>query len=104
MDYTTGVATKDQKKADKAVTELLGYTRDFGAFLSSANPNLPTSVVTDLVKGHVVGFKGAIDAQAKGDWTTAWSKTSEAVMHMRMIADPLAGAIAKQFPEKFSTQ
>lgn len=104
VDYTTGVATKDQKKADKAVTDLLGYTRDFGAFLSGANPNLPTSVVADLVKGHVVGFKTAIDAQARADWPTAWSRTREAVMHMRMIADPLAGAIVKQFPEKFASQ
>lgn len=104
VDYTTGVATKDQPKADKAVNDLLGYTRDFGAFLSSANPNLPTAVVADLVKGHVVGFKAAIDAQAKGDWVTAFAKTREAVMHMQMIADPLAGAISKQFPERFASR
>lgn len=104
VDYTTGVATKDQKKADKAVNDLLGYTKDFGAFLSAANPNLPTMVVADLVKGHVVGFKAAIDAQAKGDWVTAFAKTREAVMHMQMIADPLAGAISKQFPERFASR
>jgi hypothetical protein len=104
VDYTTGVATKDQRKADKAVNDLLGYTKDFGAFLSAANPNLPTMVVADLVKGHVVGFKAAIDAQAKGDWATAFAKTREAVMHMQMIADPLAGAISKQFPERYASR
>ncbi len=104
VDYTTGVATKDQRKADKAVNDLLGYTRDFGAFLSAANPDLPTAVVADLVKGHVVGFKAAIDAQAKGDWVSAYARTREAVMHMQMIADPLAGAISKQFPEKFASR
>jgi hypothetical protein len=104
VDYTTGVAKKDQKMQDKAVNDLLGYTRDFGAFLGSANPNLPTEVVADLVKGHVVGFKEAIDAQAKGDWTTAYAKTREAVSHMKMIADPLAGAIAKQFPDKYAAR
>jgi hypothetical protein len=104
VDYTTGVAAKDQKKADKAVNDLLGYTRDFGAFLSAANPNLPIAVVADLVKGHVVGFKAAIDAQAKGDWVAAYARTREAVMHMQMIADPLAGAIGKQFPEKFASR
>jgi hypothetical protein len=104
VDYTTGVATKDQKKADKAVNDLLGYTRDFGAFLSAANPNLPTAVVADLVKAHVVGFKQAIDAQARGDWAAAWTSTREAVAHMQMIADPLAGAIARQFPEKYAAR
>jgi hypothetical protein len=102
VDYATGVAKKDQKMQDKAVNDLLGYTKDFGAFLNSANPNLPTEVVADLVKGHVVGFKAAIDAQAKGDWPTAYAKTREAVAHMQMIADPLAMAIAKQFPDKIS--
>lgn len=104
VDYTTAVAAKDQKKADKAVGDLVGYTRDFGAFLSGANPNLPTAVVADLVKGHVVGFKAAIDAQAAGDWVTAFARTREAVMHMGMIADPLAAAIATQFPEKFAAR
>jgi hypothetical protein len=102
VDYTTGLATKDQKKADQAVNDLLGYTRDFGAFLAAANPNLPANVVADLVKSHVVGFKQAIDAQAKGDWTTAWLRTREATAHMQMIADPLAAAISKQFPDKFA--
>ena len=102
VDYTTGLAKKDQKMQDKAVNDLLGYTKDFAAFLNSANPNLPVDVVADLVKSHVVGFKAAIDAQAKGDWTTAYVKTREAAAHMQMIADPLAGAIAKQFPDRFA--
>jgi hypothetical protein len=38
VDYTTGVATKDKAKHDKAVNDLVGYTQDFGAFLASANP------------------------------------------------------------------
>ncbi|MGH7775493.1 MAG: hypothetical protein ACREQA_24975, partial [Candidatus Binatia bacterium] len=37
VDYTTGVATKDKAKQEKAVADLIGYTEDFGAFLSSAN-------------------------------------------------------------------
>ena len=104
VDYTTGVAKIDQKMQDKAVNDLLGYTKDLGAFLSSANPNLPTEVVADLVKGHVVGFKAAIDAQAKGDWAAAYAKTREAVAHMQRIADPLAMAIAKQFPDKYAAR
>ena len=50
VDYTTGIATKDKAKSDKAIGDLLQYTKDFGAFLSSANPNLPKDAVADLVK------------------------------------------------------
>ena len=102
VDYTTGVAKKDKKAQDKAVQDLLGYASDFAAFLSSANPNLPAPVVTELVKGHVVGLKAAVDAQGQKDYATAYAKTQEAAAHMQMIADPLASAIAKQFPEKFA--
>jgi hypothetical protein len=102
VDYTTGVAKKNQAMQDKAVKDLLGYADDFGAFLSSANPNLPKDVVAGLVRDHAVGLKSVVDAQAKGDWATAYAKLREAAAHMQMIADPLAGAIAKQFPEKYA--
>ncbi|HJU75964.1 MAG TPA: hypothetical protein VJ717_19635 [Gemmatimonadaceae bacterium] len=101
VDYTTGIATKDKAKADKAVADLVQYTQDFGAFLASANPNLPKSVVADLVKGHVLTLKTVIDAQQTGDAAKTYMTLREAAMHMQMIADPLADAIAKQFPGKF---
>ena len=55
-----------------------------------------------LVRDHVVGLKAVVNAQARGDWSTAYGRLREAAAHMQMIADPLAGAIAKQFPEKFA--
>ena len=102
VDYTTGVATKDKAKLDKAVNDLVRYSDDFGAFLSSANPNLPKSVVADLVKTHVVTLKDVVDAQAAGDWPKAYSAIRSAYHHMQMIGDPLAAAIVKQFPTRFA--
>lgn len=102
VDYATGVATKDEAKQDKAVNDLVGYTQDFGAFLSSANPNLPKPAVADLVKTHVLTLKDVVDAQATGDQRKAFTALRSAAGHMMMIADPLASAIAKQFPEKFA--
>ena len=102
VDYTNGVAKQDKAMQDKAVKDLIGYADDFAAFLASANPNLPKDVVAGLVRSHVVGLKAVVDAQAKDDWATAYSSLREAAGHMQMIADPLAGAISKQFPEKFA--
>jgi hypothetical protein len=102
VDYTVGVATKDKAKQDKAVSDLINYSSDFGAFLSSANPNLPKNVVADLVKTHVVTLKDVVDAQAMSDWPKAYSAIRSAYHHMPMIGDPLAGAIVKQFPNRFS--
>jgi len=103
VDYTVGVATNDKAKQDKAVADLIGYTQDFGAFLQSANPNLPKSVVADLVKHHVVTLKTVIDAQAAKDPARTYTAVRTAAGHMQMIADPLAEAIVKQFPDKFGS-
>jgi hypothetical protein len=102
VDYTVGVASNDKGKQDKAVNDLVAYTQDFGAFLASANPNLPKSVVADLVKHHVVTLKDVIDAQASKDPARAYTALRAAAGHMQTIADPLAEAIVKQFPDKFS--
>ena len=101
VDYTVGAATNDRAKQDRAVNELIGYTQDFGAFLAAANPNLPKSVVADLVKHHVVTLKDVIDAQATKDQSRAFTALRTGAGHMQMIADPLAEAIVTQFPDKF---
>jgi len=103
VEYTVGVATNDKAKQDKAVADLIGYTQDFGAFLQSANPNLPKSVVADLVKHHVVTLKEVIDAQAAKDQAKTYTTMRTAAGHMQMIADPLTEAIVKQFPDKFGS-
>lgn len=101
VDYTMGLATRDKAKQDKAVADLIGYTQDFGAFLAAANPNLPKDVVAELVKHHVGTLKSVIDPQAAGDPAAAFAALRVAAGHMSMIGDPLAGAIAKQFPAKY---
>jgi hypothetical protein len=100
VDYTQGLGAKDQAKQDKAVTDLVNYTKDFGAFLNSALPALPADAVADLVKTHILTLKDVIDAQAAGDQAKAYTNLRSAAHHMGMIAEPLAGAIAKQFPDK----
>jgi hypothetical protein len=104
VDYTTGLAAKDKAKQDLAVTALLGYADDFGAFLSGANPYLPKAAVAGLVRTHIVTLKGVIDAQAAMDVAGAYAKLREAAAHMQMIGDPLAAAIAKQFPTRFASR
>lgn len=102
VDYTMGVAASDKAKQEKAVNDLVGYTEDFGAFLNSANPNLPKAAVAELVKSHVLTLKAVVDAQAAKDPVKANMALREAYGHMHMIGDPLSEAIVKQFPEKFA--
>ncbi|HEX3036462.1 MAG TPA: hypothetical protein VHT73_15300 [Thermodesulfobacteriota bacterium] len=104
VEYTTGLATNDKAKQEKAVNDLIAYTQEFGAFLNSATPSLPVDAVADLVKQHVLTLKNVIDAQAADDYATAYTVLREAAAHMQMIADVHIEAVVQQFPEKFAQQ
>ena len=98
--YTQAAAKGDAAGKAKADADLDGYRKDFDAFITGANPNLPKGAVADLLVNHVKGLEAMIDAQAAKDPT--WpDKAMVAADHSQKIADPLAGAIAKQFPDKF---
>ena len=102
VDYTTGVATKDQAVMDKAVQDLTTvYLPQFSEFLAGAT-DLPVDAVTSLVKDHVLTTKAIVDAQATGDWAVASAADLAAGDHMQMIGDPLAAAIVAKLPEKFA--
>ena len=102
VDYTTATIKQDTAGRKKAVDDLMAYAADFGAFLNSANPNLPAEAVAGLVREHAVTLAAAVDAQANQDWAMAYVLQRKAAGHMQNIADALAGAIAMQFPERFS--
>jgi hypothetical protein len=101
VDYTVGKLTGDAAKATKAKADLDGYRSDFGAFLASANPNLTKDAVAEALVPHVTATFDAIDAVVAGDGT-GFEKLRVAAGHMPMLAGTLAGAIAKQFPAKYS--
>jgi hypothetical protein len=60
--------------------------------------------VADLLKGHILSLKDVVDAQAAGNQAKVYTELRAAMGHMRMIGDPLAAAIAKQFPQRFASR
>ncbi len=99
---TDARAKDDTAAADKAMLDLTANAGEIAKFLASANPNLPEDTVRGLMLAHGAHHSQQIQQIMAGD--TAGEATSWAAMqqHMDMIADALAGAIAKQFPEKAS--
>ncbi|MEX1019125.1 MAG: hypothetical protein WDZ49_05670 [Litorilinea sp.] len=104
VDYTLGAAAGDDAAKNAAAAELDGYRTDFGAFISGANPNLPRDVVAEGLKPHVAGLTAAIDAQATGDYTTAYSQLRMVYAHSHGLGAVLAGGIAQQFPQQFMAE
>ena len=102
VDYTTGVATKDQAKTAKAVSDLTTvYVPQFAAFLNSAT-GLPTDAVAQLTTTHVLTTKAIVDDQGAKDFAKAAVDDRTAGAHMEMIGDPLAAAIVAKLPQKFN--
>lgn len=101
VDYTTGLATNNRAKQDRAVQDLLAYTQELAAFLNSATRTLPTDAVAGLVREHVLTLKEVIDAQKAGNQPAVYTHLRKAMGHMQMLADPLAEAIVKQFPDRY---
>jgi hypothetical protein len=99
--YAQAVAADDKAKADKAVTDLLGYAKTFGTTMSSVNSNLPAAAVEEAIKMHATTLKAVIDAQKAGDAAKTASTLRAAVHHMSGTADVLASATVEQFPDKF---
>jgi hypothetical protein len=101
VDYTTGVATKDQAKMDTAVSDLTTmYLPQFADFLATAT-GLPNDALTALIKEHVLTTKAVVDAQGTKDYAAASKADQKAGRHMEMIGDPLAKAIVAKVPDKF---
>lgn len=101
VNYTLAKATGDEAAAQQAVADLDQYRADFGAFLASANPNLPAEAVAEELVPHVQTVLATIDAVIAGDGT-AFAELKEAAAHMPHTAEVLAGAIVAQFPDRFA--
>lgn len=97
---TDAVYAKDSAAQNKAMSDLTSNGGEIAKFLSGANPNLPESALISLLTAHVGHHSAQIRQIMAGD--TEGEQTTWAAMqqHMDVLADALAGGIAKQFPDK----
>jgi hypothetical protein len=99
---TDSRTAKDEAGATKAMDDLNANAAAIAKFLAGANPNLPEDTVHGLMLAHGAHHSQQVNLILADD--TAGEATEWAAMqtHMDMIADALAAAIAKQFPDKAS--
>jgi len=100
--YLDATIAGSQAKQDAALKNLTENAGQIAAFLSSANPNLPLETVRGLLLahgGHHVQEIQQLHAKQYAQEAQTWDAMRK---HMYVIADALAGAIAKQFPAKFT--
>jgi hypothetical protein len=99
---TDARAKADSAGADKAMADLTANAGEIAKFLAGANPNLPEDTVRGLLLAHGAHHAQQIQQIMAGDTQGEAATWTAMQAHMDTIADALAGAIAKQFPEKAS--
>lgn len=96
-------ATRTGKKADQdaAHQALVANAGEIATFLGGANPHLPVETLRGLLTTHGAHHVQQIHQFQAKDYdqeARTWGAMKD---HMYVIADALAGGIARQFPEKF---
>ncbi|MBJ6981278.1 hypothetical protein [Luteimonas sp. MC1572] len=86
--------------AEAAMADLTANAGEIAKFLAGANPNLPEDTVHGLMLAHGAHHSRQVDLILADDTAGEAAEWSAMQTHMDMIADALAGAIAKQFPDK----
>ncbi|MFC7300581.1 hypothetical protein [Cognatiluteimonas weifangensis] len=99
---TDARAKNDTAGADKAFADLTANAGEIAKFLAAANPNLPEDTVRGLLLAHGAHHSSQIDLILKDDTAGEAAEWTAMQAHMDSIADALAAAIAKQFPDKAS--
>jgi hypothetical protein len=100
--YLEATVANSTAKQDAAFKSLSGNATEIAGFLSTANPNLPFDTLNGLLLahgGHHVQQIQQVQHKHYADEAQTWDAMKR---HMYVIADALAGAIAKQFPKQFS--
>jgi hypothetical protein len=87
--------------AKAAEQQVLANAQAIATFLSGANPYLPADTLRGLLLahgGHHVQQIQQFQAKQYDEDAKTWAAMTA---HMYVIADALAGGIARQFPDKF---
>jgi len=99
--YSDASVAKDKAGQQAAVNELTGNAKAIAAFLAKANPYLPEQTLLALLSAHGGHHVAQIDQLAARDYAgeaQTWQMMRE---HILGLADAMAAALVKQFPDKY---
>lgn len=102
VKYAVADSKGDSAGAQAALDDInANYTKPISQLLSGANPNLPEATLETQFGEHIDMTAQMIDDHVKGKYTEEQTQRDMAVTHIEGLMSTLAGAIVKQYPEKF---
>lgn len=101
VNYTIGLVTHDQTKADGAMSGLRGkFVQQLSQFLAGAT-QLPQDPIAQLASEHVFETKAMIDDQIAQNYPKMYADLHTAYAQASRMGDAIAPSIAQRFPDKF---
>lgn len=100
-EYSDATFDKGGKGQTEATGKLIANAKEIAAFLATANPNLPEATLVGLLSAHGAHHITQVQQISKADYAGEAETWAAMRHHMFTIADALADALAKQFPERF---
>jgi hypothetical protein len=101
VQYAQAGLNGDTATQQQARQDLLEFAQDTDTLFSSVNPSLPAGTVGTGLTMHVLGTLQVIDALEAKDYPTAFGLGKAGADMTAMLGDPLAVAMASQFPDRF---
>jgi hypothetical protein len=101
VDYVTATAENDEAGRQAALDNLANYKEDFSGFLAGAT-KIPQGDLASGLQMHVDQLVTAFDSYVNEDYDAVYTNLRSAYAHMYQTGGALAGAIAKEMPDKFS--
>ncbi len=99
--YSDAAVAKNAAGQDAAVAELTSNAKAIAQFLAKANPYLPEDTLVAMLGAHGGHHIAQVDQLGNKDYG-AEARTWQAMRkHMLGLADTLAAALVKLFPDKF---
>jgi hypothetical protein len=102
-DFNTATVRHSEDSKNAAVQKLAANAHEIAKFLSGANPYLPEDAVFGLLSAHGAHHVAQIDQIAAGDFQQEAETWQAMRAHMLVIADAIGSALAKRFPDRFSS-
>ena len=100
--YNEATAAGSQPEQKRALDQLTTNAHQIADFLSGANPFLPSDTVFGLLAAHGSHHVSQISDIKAGEFEHESQTWAAMRSHMLVIADAIAGALAQQFPDRFS--
>jgi hypothetical protein len=102
VDYTLAVATHKPDDQDKAITALIAFSREFGAFMeTTTGSRLRRDSVADQMRTVAALTQSVVEAQAAKDYARAFVHERDTEKAIVVIGSLWIDVIVQQFPDKY---